>query len=141
MWKMRAIGIGAHRAATLREAAGRGETLERLRELSPDLVVEKLQSLRGVGPWTANAVARRALAWADAVPVGDFHAPFTVAAALGGRELVREDRHEADQLMLEVLEPFRPHRARVVLLLERYAAKGRRRLPRVDSHRREPWRY
>jgi hypothetical protein len=44
--------------------------------------------------------------------------------------------------MLEVLEPFRPHRARVAVLLERPVPGQRRaRLPRVDPHRREPWRY
>lgn len=142
MWKMHAIGVGARRAVTLHEAAGRGEAIERLRELSGDVVIEKLQSLRGVGPWTANAVARNALAWPDAVPVGDFHSPFTVAAALGDRhDLGLDDRKEADEVMLQVLEPFRPQRARVVLVLERYAPNGRRRPPRVDPHRREPWRY
>ena len=144
MWKMHAIGIGARRAVTLREGAGRAEALERLRMHAPDVALDKLQSLRGVGPWTANAVARSGLGWADAVPVGDFHAPYTVAAALGGPDdLSRDDPKAADAAMLEVLEPFRPHRARVALLLERDAPPGARpwRLPRIDPHRREPWRY
>lgn len=145
MWKMHAIGIGSKRAMTLREGAHRADALERLRRHPPSVAIEKLQSLRGVGPWTANAVARRGLAWADAVPVGDFHAPYAIAAALGGRDvdLSRDDPRAADAAMLEVLEPFRPHRARVALLLERYSAPGDRpwRVPRVDPHRREPWRY
>jgi 3-methyladenine DNA glycosylase/8-oxoguanine DNA glycosylase len=144
MWKMHAIGVGSRRAATLREGAGRGEALERLRTFPADVALEKLQTLPGVGPWTANAVVRNGLGGSDAVPVGDFHAPYTVTAALGGRDdLSRDDPAAADAAMLEVLEPFRPHRARVCLLLERYVEPGERRwrLPRVDPHRREPWRY
>ena len=144
MWRMHAIGVGARRAVTLHEGAGRGEALERLRTHAPAVAVEKLQSLRGVGPWTANEIARSGLGWADAVPVGDFHAPFAIAAALGaGADLTRDDPRAADAAMLEVLEPFRPHRARVALLLEGWATPGDRpwRLPRVDPHRREPWRW
>jgi 3-methyladenine DNA glycosylase/8-oxoguanine DNA glycosylase len=104
-------------------------------------VVEKLQSLHGVGPWTANLVARSALGYSDAVPIGDCHAPYVVTGALTGIE-------GDDDAMLAALEPFRPHRARVVVLLDRaqFARRGvssvpRRRLPRVDPHRREPWKY
>ncbi len=143
MWKLHAIGIGSKRALTLHEGAGRADALERLRSHPAAVAVEKLQSLRGVGPWTANAVARSGLGWADAVPVGDFHAPYTITAALGGPDLSRDDPRAADAALLEVLEPFRPHRARVALLLEGYQLPGARpwRLPRVDPHRREPWRY
>jgi 3-methyladenine DNA glycosylase/8-oxoguanine DNA glycosylase len=149
MWKMREIGIGSRRAATLREGAHRGAALERLRASPPDVALGKLQSLPGVGPWTANAVARDGLGWSDAVPVGDFHAPYTVSAAFGRDDLSRDDPKGADAALLEVLEPFRPHRARVCLLLEGYALSAGRglegerrwRLPRVDPHRREPWRY
>ncbi|MBX3264170.1 MAG: hypothetical protein KF782_31150 [Labilithrix sp.] len=145
MWQLHAIGVGSKRAVTLHEGALRADALERLRAEAPDVAVAKLQSLRGVGPWTANAVARSGLGWTDAVPVGDFHAPYTVTAALGGRDdLTRDDPKGADAAMLEVLEPFRPHRARVALLFERppAATAGRRwRFPRVDPHRRAPWRY
>ncbi len=141
MWKLRAIGIGARRAATLNMGAKRGETIERLATLAPEVVVEKLESLPGVGPWTANLVARSALGYTDAVPIGDCHAPYVVTGALTGEE-------GGDEAMLEALEPFRPHRARVVVLLDRaqFARRRtegvpRRRLPRVDPHRREPWKY
>jgi 3-methyladenine DNA glycosylase/8-oxoguanine DNA glycosylase len=143
MWNMHAIGIGARRAATLHAASGRGEAIERLSAAPPEVFVDRLQSLRGIGPWTANAVARNALAWADAVPVGDFHAPFTISEALGAPPFAREDAEEANAAMLELLEPFRPHRARVALLLEGGLPTGaprRWRLPRIDPHRREPWR-
>lgn len=141
MWKLRAIGVGATRAATLHTGAGRGAALERLRDEAPEAFMAKLQSLRGVGPWTANQVARQALGWADAVPIGDFHAPGFVTRALTGEE-------GGDAEMLAALEPFRPHRARVVILLERAFVRGigiggsrKWRPPRVDPHRREPWKY
>lgn len=142
MWKMHEIGIGARRAVTLHNGAGRGAAIERLRALEPAIALEKLQSLPGIGPWTANAVAKKGFGWADAVPVGDFHAPFTITEALGGPSLRREQAKEADERMLELLEPFRPHRARVALLLEKHSMQNRRyRLPKIDPHRREPWKF
>jgi 3-methyladenine DNA glycosylase/8-oxoguanine DNA glycosylase len=140
MWRMHELGIGSRRAAALREGAIRGASLERLRAVPPDVAIEKLQSIRGVGPWTANAVARDAFGYADAVPIGDFHSPYVVTSALIGEE-------GDDAAMLEVLEPFRPHRTRVVLLLEHSFVRGgldggpRWRPPRVDPHRRFPWKY
>ena len=141
-WELHAIGIGSRRSRTLREGARRGQALERLREGPPELAIDKLQSLPGVGPWTANLVARQALGYSDAVPVGDFHAPYLVSGALTG---VQGD----DAAMLEALAPFRPYRARVVQLIMHAAIRDAlpgfdrkaRRLPRVDPHRREPWKY
>src|SRR5205085_12580362 len=86
MWRLREMGIGARRAATLREGAIRGPALERLRSEEPERAMEKLTSLPGIGPWTANYIARDALGWADAVPIGDFHAPRFVTKALLGEE-------------------------------------------------------
>jgi 3-methyladenine DNA glycosylase/8-oxoguanine DNA glycosylase len=141
-WKLHAMGIGSRRSRTLREGARRGAALERLREGDPALAVGKLISLPGVGPWTANLVARQALGWSDAVPVGDFHAHYLVTGALTGEE-------GDDAAMLDVLAPFRPHRARVVKLIMQAQISDqlpgyerlRRPLPRVDPHRREPWKY
>jgi 3-methyladenine DNA glycosylase/8-oxoguanine DNA glycosylase len=140
MWRLREIGIGARRAVTLHNGAGRGAAIERLRGVAPSIALEKIQSLPGVGPWTANAVAKKGFGWADAVPVGDFHAPFTITEALGGPSLRREQAAEADAHMLSLLDPFRPYRARVALLLELMQNRTYR-LPKIDPHRREPWKY
>ncbi|MBS2014345.1 MAG: DNA-3-methyladenine glycosylase 2 family protein [Deltaproteobacteria bacterium] len=139
-WKLRAFGIGVRRVRTLREGARRGAALERLRDVDPAIAIEKIQSLPGVGPWTANNVARDALAYADAVPVGDFHAHDLVSLALTGEP-------GDDARMLELLEPFRPHRSRAAHLLmlgqmaEALPGVAPRPLPRIDPHRREPWKY
>lgn len=141
-WKLHAMGIGSRRSRTLREGARRGAALERLRSVDPAIAATKLESLPGVGPWTANLVARTALGWTDAVPVRDFHAHYVISEALTGE---RGD----DAAMLEALEPFRPHRARVAKLIMqgvigntlRGYERGRYRLPRIDPHRREPWKY
>lgn len=140
MWRMHEIGVGSRRAATLREGAMRGPALERLRAFPADVAIEKIQSLRGVGPWTANYVARDAFAYADAVPIDDFHSPSLVSGMLTGEE-------GGNAEMLEALEPFRPHRARVVMLIESSFTRGtlqggpRWRPPKVDAHRRMPWKY
>jgi 3-methyladenine DNA glycosylase/8-oxoguanine DNA glycosylase len=141
-WQLHAMGIGSRRSRTLREGARRGAALERLRGIDPALAASKLESLSGVGPWTANLVARTALGWPDAVPVRDCHAHYVISEALTG---VQGD----DDAMLDALAPFRPHRARVVLLVTQAQIagalpgeeRGRHRLPRIDPHRREPWRY
>ena len=88
----------------------------------------RLTALPGIGPWTAAEVGVRALGDPDAVSVGDFHLPNLVAYALAG-----EPRAD-DARMLELLEPYRGQRARVVRLLElsgiRRPAYGPRLSPR-----------
>ena len=71
-----------------------------------------LETYPGVGPWTAAEVGLRAFGDPDAVSVGDFHVPNMVAWALA-----REPRG-TDERMLELLEPYRGQRGRVVRLLE-----------------------
>ena len=71
----------------------------------------RLEAFPGVGPWTAAKVAQVALGDADAVPVGDYHLPHAVAYALEGVP------RSTDERMLELLEPYRGHRARVIRLI------------------------
>lgn len=62
----------------------------------------------GTGPWTTEMVAGFAMADADAVVVGDVNLPRQVAA------LFRDGERPSDARMLALLEPFRPHRFRVL---------------------------
>ncbi|CKO11782.1 Putative DNA glycosylase [Mycobacterium tuberculosis] len=74
----------------------------------------------GVGVWTAAETTQRVFGDADAVSVGDYHIPKMIGWTLVGRPV-------DDAGMLELLEPMRPHRHRVVRLLE---ASGLAREPR-----------
>ncbi|HZP88300.1 MAG TPA: hypothetical protein VFB54_15925 [Burkholderiales bacterium] len=66
----------------------------------------QLQSISGVGAWTAHYIAMRALRWRDAFP----HADYGVRKALGGRSAAEVLRHA---------EQWRPWRAYAVMHLWR----------------------
>ena len=72
----------------------------------------RLEAFPGIGVWTSAKVAQVAWADADAVAVGDFHLPKIVVYSLTGK------RGGDDDAMLELLEPFRPHRGRAARLLK-----------------------
>ncbi len=135
---LRAMGIGIRRATTLRLVASRARSIEALSSLPPEDVIARLQSLRGVGIWTATKVAVDAMGYQDGVLVGDAVLPYLATKALTGEA-------GGDDALLAALEPFRPHRARVVrlldlALLQDHGLPGvpRRERPRIDPHRRFP---
>lgn len=105
-------GIERARAEVLSRVAARAKRMEEAVGMSPPDARARLTAVRGVGEWTAAKVALAALGDADAVPVGDYHLPNGVAWILA-----REPRGD-DPRMLELLEEFRPHRGRVVRLLQ-----------------------
>jgi 3-methyladenine DNA glycosylase/8-oxoguanine DNA glycosylase len=105
------FGVERKRAEVLRSACARAAWLDEAVDLPLEEANARIASLRGIGPWTVAEVARLALGDADAVSVGDYHVPSVVTWALA-----REPRG-SDQRMLELLEPYRPHRGRVQRLL------------------------
>ncbi|MFV2104127.1 DNA-3-methyladenine glycosylase family protein [Micromonospora sp. LOL_024] len=109
-WVFHPFGIEQRRAETLRRAARMADRLQRCAD--PAEATRVLRAIPGVGPWTAAEVVRVAYGDPDAVSVGDFHVPNTVAWALAG-----EPRGD-DARMLTLLAPFRGHRGRVCRLLE-----------------------
>lgn len=111
------LGVERRRADTIRAACARAGRLEEAVGMDRDAAARRLTAVPGIGPWTAAIVARVALGDADAVEVGDFHLPNIVSWNLAG-----EPRGD-DARMLELLEPYRGHRGRVVRLL---AVSGRR---------------
>jgi 3-methyladenine DNA glycosylase/8-oxoguanine DNA glycosylase len=122
------IGVERRRADLVRRVADRAIRFEEVLGLSRDAAYARLTALPGIGPWTAAEVMLRAAGDADAVSVGDFHLPNLVAFALAG------EIRGTDARMLELLEPWRGHRARVIRLLEtsglRPPAFGPRYAPR-----------
>jgi 3-methyladenine DNA glycosylase/8-oxoguanine DNA glycosylase len=104
------LGVERRRADVIRRAAARADWLDA--STSAAEATARLRSLPGIGAWTAAEVVRCAFGDPDAVSVGDFHIPNTVAWALAG-----EPRSD-DARMLELLEPYRGQRGRVQRLLE-----------------------
>ena len=105
------FGIERRRSDVLRRLAVVAARLEETINLSIDAAYARFRAISGVGPWTAARVAMLALGDPDAVFVGDLHLPDLVSSRLAG------ERRGSDERMLELLEPYRGHRARVVRLL------------------------
>ena len=120
-WEFHRANVDPGRARTLVGCAERADALERQSDRNA------FMSLPGVGVWTAAETAQRALGDADALSVGDYHLASMIGWTLLGRPI-------DDPAMEELLQPMRPHRYRVVRLLEvsRLAQLPRRgpRLPR-----------
>lgn len=110
-WTWHRCGLDGARRRALRAAATVADRLEHAVELPSEQALARLQVVPGVGLWTAAEVAQRALGNADQVSVGDFHLAHFVGSALIGRRV-------DDEGMLELLAPYRPHRHRLVRLLE-----------------------
>lgn len=112
------LGVERRRAETVLRACRAAPRLEAAARGSLDEMRRLLHSLPGIGPWTSANVAQSVRGDADAVPVGDFHAPNTVAWALAG------EARASDERMLELLAPYAGQRGRVVRLLERYSGRA-----------------
>ncbi|MCW2725920.1 MAG: putative repair protein [Frankiales bacterium] len=110
-WDWHRAGVDPKRAGTVLAAAQVAGRLEECVGMAPADADRRLRAVPGIGVWTAAEIAQRALGDADAVSVGDFHLSQFVGWALVGRPL-------DDDGMVELLEPWRPHRYRVVRLLE-----------------------
>lgn len=88
-----------------------------------------LRAFPGIGPWTAAEVGMQAFGDPDAVSLGDFHIPNMVAWALAG------EPRGTDERMLELLEPYRGQRGRVIRVLGAAGVKAPRYGPRLSSRR------
>jgi 3-methyladenine DNA glycosylase/8-oxoguanine DNA glycosylase len=127
-WAFHPLGVERRRADTVARACRVAHRLQVGPSVDDAELQRRMLTISGVGPWTAAEVSRIALGDADAVSVGDYHLAHRVAYALLG------ERRGTDDQLLELLEPFRPHRQRVVRLIERGAAAPRRG-PRLERSR------
>jgi AraC family transcriptional regulator of adaptative response / DNA-3-methyladenine glycosylase II len=101
-----ALGIAPPRAAAIRamaSAVARGD-LDLRPGPDPDAAIAALRRLPGVGDWTAQAIAMRALRWPDAFPTGD----------LG---LLRASGVRSARELAEMSETWRPWRSYAAMYL------------------------
>lgn len=131
-WSWHRAGLEPPQARTIVDAARRGEAVERavVAAADGDARDRVLQSLRGVGPWTAAETRIKGLGDPDAVSVGDYHVAHEVGYALTGHRV-------DDDGMLELLAPWSGHRQRVIRLIGASGVREPRRGPRLhpEDHR------
>ncbi len=129
------LGLERRRADLVRSVARDSDRLESLgaHAVPPDgdpaPAYAALRAIPGIGPWTAAEVGIRAFGDPDAVSLGDFHLPSVVCWSLAG------EARGSDERMLELLEPYRGQRGRVLRLLELAGMGPPRRGPRLASRR------
>ena len=110
--------VGFNRLQEAGVDPNRARTILGLRALEWEFAPTGLERLSGLGPWTIQSVRGLAFGDPDAVPPGDVHLPRVVGQFLG------PGRRCDDARMLELLEPFRGLRFRVIQWL---MAGGRHR--------------
>lgn len=109
-WEFLRVGVDEGRARTIHGVMARVASIERLvaraAESERGEVLERaLRSLPGIGPWTAAKARQQVLGDADAWSVDDYHVPGLVTHYFGGDDAAA------------AMEPYRPHRYRIELLL------------------------
>lgn len=124
-------GLERKRASALIAAARRGPRFERDTHLAPAQVRRRLETIPGIGPWMSTNVVTMTCGAADEVVLGDYGQPSYVTWALAGERVGNDER------MLELLEPFRPHRWRVVRLIMSAGISPPRHGPRLRNPRIE----
>ncbi len=127
-WEFHLANVDPGRARTVVGCAQRADAVERLSLRPPEDARTALQTLPGVGIWTAAEVAQRAWGDPDALSIGDYHLSNVVGSTLLGHRI-------DDDEMVDLLEPLRPHRFRAVRLLE---VSGLARNPRFGARQAIP---
>jgi 3-methyladenine DNA glycosylase/8-oxoguanine DNA glycosylase len=127
-WDWHRAGVDPRRSQIAVTVAGLATSLDR--PVDAVTASRRLQSLSGVGRWTAAEVTQRSHGDPDSISVGDYHLAAQVGWALTGAPV-------DDDGMLELLEPFAGHRQRVVRLILGSGYRKPRRGPRmtIQDHR------
>lgn len=105
------IDIDAQRTRTLLRFANESRFLPLRTQMSFSELREHLQRVPGIGPWTTETVLGYGAGDPDAAIPGDLHLPHVVCYALAG------ETEGSDERMIELLEPFRGHRFRIIRLI------------------------
>jgi 3-methyladenine DNA glycosylase/8-oxoguanine DNA glycosylase len=110
-WEWHRAGVDAKRSGTIMRVVRAASAVERCAGVPAEQAAARLRSISGIGAWTAAETLQRSHGAADALSVGDFHLCKQIGYVLTG------EREADDARMLELLEPFRPHRHRAARLL------------------------
>jgi 3-methyladenine DNA glycosylase/8-oxoguanine DNA glycosylase len=110
-FELEALGIDAQRSRTLLRFARELHFAPLKPGMSFAELRRRLFRVSGIGPWTTESVLGYGAGDADAAIPGDLHLPHLVSYALAG------EPEGSDERMMELLEPFRGHRFRIIRLL------------------------
>jgi AraC family transcriptional regulator of adaptative response / DNA-3-methyladenine glycosylase II len=104
--ELRALGVSAPRAASIRALAQAVIRREIDLEPGPDpeALTDALNQLPGIGDWTAQYIAMRALRWPDAFPASDFG-------------LLKASGETSARRLRDAAEAWRPWRAYAAMYL------------------------
>jgi 3-methyladenine DNA glycosylase/8-oxoguanine DNA glycosylase len=105
------LHLEKRRADLVRAVSRKAGRIDELAASNPMHAAEVLEAFPGIARWTTAKTLEVSHGDADQVAVGDFHFKHIVVHHLTGRD------RGTDEEMLELLEPFRPHRGRVIRLL------------------------
>jgi len=99
------LGIIRSRAGAIQALAAHWDVLAPLLSpgAAPEVLVDRLRELPGIGPWTAHYIAMRALGWPDAFPPGD------VAALKAMRSLFATTTQRHAEAHAETWRPWRAY--------------------------------
>jgi 3-methyladenine DNA glycosylase/8-oxoguanine DNA glycosylase len=123
-WDWLRMGVDHSRSRTVVAAMRVASALERIVDVPVAEADRRLRTLPGIGVWTSAEVRARALGDADAVSFGDFHVAKDIGWALTGKPV-------DDEELAVLLEPYRPHRLRVQVLVGQAGLRRPRRGPRM----------
>jgi 3-methyladenine DNA glycosylase/8-oxoguanine DNA glycosylase len=126
-WAYREMLVDRKRELAIRALLDHRREIDAIPGQTFDQVRASLLAIPGIGPWTVESFLGQSRGDADAVPVLDYWMPHMISFALAG-----EGRAD-DARMLELLAPFRPHRYRVIRLLQAAGFGAQRRGPRKKT--------
>ncbi|MDX6355180.1 MAG: hypothetical protein QOF98_2083 [Streptomyces sp.] len=127
-WDWHCAGVDNKRASTVLRAARLGPRLDALATLDPETAATRLQTIPGIGPWTAAETLQRTHGAPDALTLGDLHLPHHIAYALEGL------RRSTDEAMLHHLSPYPGHRHRATRLILLTTPSPPRHSPRLSPN-------
>lgn len=122
-WEWHRCGLDGARRRALRAVTSVAARMEPGEEIGCAELQRRLRTVPGIGVWTAAEVVQRVFGCPDTVSYGDYHLKNLVGWSLAGRTT-------DDDGMMELLEPWRGQRQRVVRLLGIGGSRPPRRGPR-----------